>query len=83
VIAGHPGVASFELCRGRAWDGGRGKEDTLKEVENIEEQGGIDWVREREGHLARSRRRKVGGNVSCKLLEPDSTLTLSYGRSAR
>jgi hypothetical protein len=55
VRTGHPrvalGVASFELCRGAARDRSGGKENALEEVEDVEEQGGVDWVREQGRHL--------------------------------
>jgi hypothetical protein len=47
--AGHPRVARFELCGGRARDGGRGEDDALEKVEDVEQQGGVDRVREGEG----------------------------------
>ena len=52
VRAGHPRVASIGLCGGRARDGGGGEENALGEVEDVEEQGGVDWVREQRRHFA-------------------------------
>ena len=47
----HPRVASFEFRWRRARDCGGGNENALQEVENVEEQSGVYWVRERERHL--------------------------------
>lgn len=44
VRTGHPRVASFKLCEGRARDGGGGKENALKKVKNVEQQGRVDRV---------------------------------------
>ena len=47
----HPRVVSFEFRWRRARDCGGGNENALQEVENVEEQSGVYWVRERERHL--------------------------------
>jgi hypothetical protein len=60
VRAWQPRVARFELGRRLAGDGRGWYDDALDEVEDVEEQGGVDWVREREGH----RRSSVGWGVT-------------------
>ena len=52
MCAGHPRVASFELCGRPAREGGRGKENALEKVKKVEQQGRVDRVREQRRHLA-------------------------------
>jgi hypothetical protein len=65
MCAGHPRVASFELCGGPAWEGGRGKENAPEKVKKVEQQGGVDRVREQGRHLfTRLESNAVGRGVS-------------------
>jgi hypothetical protein len=80
VRAGHPRVASVGLCGGRARDGGGGKENALDEVEDVEEEGGVDWVREQGRHLAEVDKRK---NKRCRQGAKVSDQCQGHGREAR
>lgn len=51
VSAGHPRVTTFKLRGGRARDGSGREDYALKEIESVEEEGSVDGMREREGHL--------------------------------
>jgi hypothetical protein len=53
VRAWHPRVTGLEL--GRRFTGYRcgWRYDALEEVERVEKESGVDWVREREGHGGR------------------------------
>ena len=60
VRARQPRVARLELGRGLAGDGGGWHDDALDEIEGVEQQGSVDWVREGEGHGGR----RLGGRVT-------------------
>ena len=51
--AWHPRVAGLELGRGLVWYCRGWHDDALEKVERVEEESGVDWVREREGHGGR------------------------------
>ena len=78
MCAGHPRVASFELCGGSAWQGGRGKENALEKVKKVEQQGGVNWVREQGRHLAANFTSGKGKEL-CKQTVPDVSLFYKTG----
>ena len=51
--AWHPRVAGLELGRGLVWYCRGWHDDALEKVERVEEESGVDWMREREGHCGR------------------------------